>query len=104
MTRTFNTLTKIELTETQSDMIDSLISYIIKNDTAKEVEEVVLSLADVTDGVLNTEFCPIVVLNTIFPSDELYESVKENCKLIPEYISKPEQFPARCVTLWKKEA
>ena len=103
MTKTFNILIKIELTEEQNTKLESLFAAISKHDVNNEVEEVYLSMADTTNGVLNHEFCPIVFLNCKTPSDELYDGIKNTCKLLPEYVHMVEELPAKAVVLWKKE-
>ena len=102
MVRSFGILTKIELTDEQNMQLNNFVDAIAAYDTSEEVEEIVLSFTDITGGHLNTEFCPVVVLNTDFPSDALYEGVKEKSEIIPEYVSRPELVPSHCVTLWKR--
>lgn len=102
MKRTFNLLTTIELNEKQEQLINSIISAIKKYDVNKEVDEIYLSLVDVTDDVLNEEFCPVIFTNTKHPSDNLYEGVRNDCELVPEYISKEELIPTSAVVLWKR--
>lgn len=103
MTRTFNILTKIELTEEQNNTLDHFISMINKYDVNQEINEVYLSMSDITDGILNNNFCPIVFMNCKYPSDELYEGIKNSCIIMPEYISREEEIPTRAIVLWARE-
>jgi len=102
MIKEFNVLTKIKLTDGQNDVITNFIYTVLTNDITNNVNEVLLSLADVKDGILNEYFCPIIVLKNDELPDALYEGVKEQCSLIPEYVSREEEIPSLCVTLWKK--
>lgn len=103
MIKAYNMLTKIELSETANEELESLFAAICKYDTSTEISEVYLSMADTTNGKLNNEFCPILFMKNAYPSDELYENIKASCNLIPEYISKVEQIPTKAIVLWKRE-
>lgn len=102
MIKEFNVLTKIELTEKQNDEIINFIHTVLENDTENNVNEILLSLTDVKNGILNEYFCPIIVLKSDILPDTLYERIKEQCSLIPEYASREEEIPSLCITLWKR--
>lgn len=103
MIRTFGILRKIEMTEQQNQMLDEFVACVVKNDIEHEIDTIYLCMLDTTNGVLNDAVCPIVFTNTAFPSDKLYEAVKAESAMIPEYFSKEELLPADLVILWKRE-
>ena len=103
MVKTFNTLRKIEMTEQQNQLLNAFISCAIKHDTKHEINTIYLSMLDITNGVLNSAISPIIFTNTKFPSDDLYESIKDETLFIPEYISREELLPAELITLWTRE-
>jgi len=103
MKKFFYGMTAIKMSTEQDQQITKFVDVVQKYDTEHEVQEIYLDMIDVTNHVLNQEFCPMVFTKTAHPSDNLYEAVRSACTFIPEYISRIEQIPRNAVILWQRK-
>lgn len=103
MIRTFSIFNKINLTEKQNDAINKIIETINTYDVHHEVEEMFMPAEDINNGTLNDEFCPIILTNSKYTSDELYEAVITCSYVIPEFDNEECMMPLTVIPLWKRE-
>lgn len=89
----------IRMDEKVAEELDNLVANIIAADENNEVDYICISKLSIQNGILNSNFTPIVSGKTI-PSYELEEKFK--FRNIVEY-TRNDMLPSSAIILWHRE-